>query len=238
MTRCKLQIRQSLAFRLPICYNSLVLNRNFKVRNNMSLTEIVQQLTNGYEIETSSLGGLLSFVKGKMIHLKAAVTNELFSNIFMKICGLLGTPVYVHSYYGYIWKADDKIFAYNLYEKELHNEDFITFFILNTLIGKKLKYSEYDKIDKVVKQVFSDHNLNSDDYVHYIDRSFMYRGESTDMQYLLIIKPHSLSFYCSKKEPYKEGLTKVVPHYFRKEQISLSDLSTVKSIIQKCFIVD
>lgn len=75
--------------------------------------EIVQELANGYEFETSSWVRLFGYVKGKMINLKEDITDELFSNIFTKICELLGTPVYVHSYYGYIWKVNGEIFAYN-----------------------------------------------------------------------------------------------------------------------------
>lgn len=41
-------------------------------------------------------------------------------------------------------------------------------------IGKKLKYGEYAQINEVVKHVFSEHNLNRNNIVHYIDRKYCF----------------------------------------------------------------
>lgn len=204
----------------------------------MALTDIVQQIINGHEFEVSTYGGVLGFAKGKIINLNDDVTDELFSNLFTKICELLGTPIYVHSYYGYIWKVNGEVLAYNIYEKNYHY-DVVAFYILNKMpMGKKLKYNEYVQIDEVVKQVFTEHNLNSTSFVHYIDRKFMFWGDSANEQSLLILKNYSLEFYRSKKEPYKDGMTRVVPYYSRKEHISLRDISKLKRTLHKCFIVE
>lgn len=201
----------------------------------MALTDTVQKIIDGHEFEVSAHRGSLGFIKGKMIHLKEDVTNELFSNFFTKICELLGAPMYVHSSYGYIWKVNGEVLSYRLYEKNYHYE-VIAFYILNRLpVGKKLKYHEYVQIDEMVKQVFAEHNLISTDFVHYADRKFMFLGGNTDEQILLILKPHFLEFYCSKKEPYKDGMTKVVPCYSRKEPVSFMDISKLKRTLCNCF---
>lgn len=204
----------------------------------MTLTDTVQQIINGHEFEVSTYRGLLGSVKNKVINLKEDVTDELFSSLFTKICGLLGTPIYVHSYYGYIWKVNDEVLAYHVYEKNYHYE-VVAFFILNKMpMGKKLKYSEYVQIDEVVKQVFAEHHLNSNNFIHYIDGEFMFWGESADESDLLILKPRSSKFYRWKKEPYKEGTTSITPWYSRREHLSMRHISKVKDALQKCFVME
>ncbi len=46
-------------------------------------------------------------------------------------------------------------------------------------IGRKVTYHNYTKIEKIVEQVFSAHNLNCNGFVHYYDRKFIYLGRKS-----------------------------------------------------------
>ena len=191
----------------------------------MVLMEIAQQILNEYEFE----------VNGKKIKIKSDLTEELFFNVFSKICKLLSVPTYVHSYYGFIWEKNNEFLALNTVE-ESYGCDAITVFVFSKMpIGKKLNYNEYAQIEKVVNQVFHDHSLNCDSFVHYCDRKFTFFGDSAEMQCLLILKQNSLEFCCSTKQPLSDGMARLVPRYSRKENISLSELSVLKQKIQNCF---
>ena len=204
----------------------------------MALIDIVQEITSGYELETSSFSGFFGLGRGKIVNLKEDVTQELFLNMFAKICKKFGLPSYVHSFYGYIWQKDGEILAYNLYEKQ-YNYDVIAFFIFKRMpLGKKLTYEEDAKLNGAVKEILAKHELNYDNFVHYVDRKYMMWGENAETQILLILHKKSMEFYCSKKEPYENGLTRVVPHYSCKKRINLSDLSAVQQALEDCLNVE
>lgn len=200
----------------------------------MTSAETIGEIIEGYETETSSLGGIFSFVKGKAIALKAKVTEERFSTLFEKACRILGAPAYVHSYYGYLWAANGKVLGYNLYEKN-YNDEAMVFFILNRMpYGKKWEYREYVQTDETVKEVFAEHDVCARGFIHYTAGEFMILGDRADAEYAITLKPRSLEFYCSSKESCGE-LTKIVPRCFRKEAVSCKDLSGLKSALRRCF---
>ncbi len=204
----------------------------------MSLIEIAQEILKEYEYEVAPYCAFLGFFKGKKIKLKKDVTEEQFFDLFSNICEMLGDPCYVHSYYGFIWEKDGEIFSLNTIEESYGCIVTAIFVISRMPIGKKINYNEYAQIEEIVKQVFSVHNLNYNCLPHYHDAKFIFVGEGTEKTCLLILKQHSLEFYYSEKEQLGGGRTRIIPRYSRRENISLSDLSKVKILLQNCFIVD
>lgn len=203
----------------------------------MALIDIAYDILTEYKYEVVSNRVFFGFSNGKRIKLKNNITVEQFFNLFSKICEFLGVPIYVHSNYGFIWKNNSEYLALNTIE-EYYGNDVTSVFVFSKMpIGKKLNYNDYAQIKEIVKQVFYEHNLNCSDFV-YSDKRFTIIGESTETQCLLILKQHSLEFYFSSKESLSNGMTKVMPRYSRKENISLSDISTVKQTLQKCFVND
>ncbi len=204
----------------------------------MALLEIVQKILNEYEYEIAPSRVFLGFSNGKKIKLKKDITEEQFFDLFSNICERLGVPIYVHSYYGFIWKKNGEFLSLNTIE-ESYGCNVTAIFVLSRMpIGKKVNYNEYAQIEGIVKQVFSNHNLNCNRFVHYHDEKFIFVGDSTETECILILKKHFLEFYYSKKEPLGNGMERIIPRYTRKENISLNDLSNVKSTLQNCFIVD
>ena len=204
----------------------------------MALIDIAYDILNGYEFEVAPNRVFFCLSNGKKIKLKNNITVEQFFNLFSKISESLGAPVCVHSYYGFIWENNGEFLALNTIE-ENYGCDVTSVFVFSKMpIGKKMNYDDYTQIEEIVKQVFSDHKLNCSRFVHYCDRKFTILGDSTETQCLLILKQHSLEFYCSSKESMGNGMTRVTPSYSRKEKISLSDKSTIKQTLQNCFEVD
>ena len=201
----------------------------------MALIDVVKEITSGYEVEESSFCGL-GFGKGQILNLKENVTQELFTDMFAKICKIFGFPSYVHFFYGYIWQKDGEILAYNLYEKQYHY-DVVTIFILKRMpLGKKVKFEEYAKLDGLVRETLSEHELIYNNFLHYdyIDGAYTIWGVNAKTVCLVTIKKNSLKFYCSKKEPYENGMTQVVPHYSQKKHITLRNLDTVQQALEDC----
>lgn len=204
----------------------------------MALIDVACKVLKEYEFEVAPNRVFLGFSNGKKIKLKIDITVEQFFNLFSKISELLGVPVCVHSYYGFIWKNNGEYLALNTIE-ESYGCDVTSVFVFNKMpIGKKLNYDNYTQIEEIVKQVFSDHNLNCDRFVHYGNKRLMFLGDNAETQCLLILKRHSLEFYCSSKEPLDDKRTRVIPRYSRKEKISLSEISTIKQSLQNCFTVN
>ena len=204
----------------------------------MFLIDIAFEVLKEYELEVAPNRVFLGFSNGTKIKLKKDITVEHFFNLFSKISELLGVPIYVHSYYGFIWKNKGEYLALNTIE-ESYGCNVTSVFVFNKMpIGKKLNYHEYTQIEEIVKQVFSDHNLNCNRFVHYGNKRLTFLGDNAETQCLLILKRHSLEFYCSSKKPLDDKMTRLIPRYSRKENTSLSEISSIKQSLQNCFIVD
>lgn len=201
----------------------------------MSLFDIMQNVLKKYEYEVSATREFLVLKKGRNIKLKAQVTQELFLNIFEGIKAILGSPVYVHTHYGYVWERSGEYLAYNIFE-EGYNYEVIRLYFFNKLpSGQKLKYQDYEQIVGAVKEVFAEHNLKSNNFISYIDNTFIFLGENNNTMCIISIKRRSLSFGYSKKEPISDGMTRMIPQYTRKKVILSYDPATIGSLIQSCF---
>ena len=204
----------------------------------MALIEVAKKILNEYDYKFEVLPhrAFLRFGKGKKIEIKKQFTEEQFFKVFSRFNELLGSPICVHSYYGFIWEKNGEFIAFNTIE-ENYGCDITAIFVLSKIpFGKNVSFNEYSQIEEIVKQVFLERNLNCNRFMHYCDGNFSFFGDSDDLQYLLILKQKSLEFYCSTKEPMEDGKVKMMPLYFRKERILLSDLPNLSDIIQKCFI--
>lgn len=201
----------------------------------MALFEIIQKIIDKSEYDISPIRGFFGLNKGKKIKLKAKATQELFSDIFQKICKILGSPIYVHTYYGYMWEKNGEFLSYNIIE-EYYQDETIDFFLFNRFpSGKKLNYQDYIQKVETIKQVFADHNLACNDYINYFDNGLIFLGNNNETQCLILIKRRSLFFYYSQKEPLENGMTKLIPCYTRKKRIVFSDTVTIKRAAENCF---
>lgn len=204
----------------------------------MALMEIANYILKGYDFETKSSRAFLGFGNGTKITLKNNLTEENFFNLFSEICKLLGVPDCVHSYCGFVWKSNGEFLALNVTE-ESYGCDVTSLFIFRKMpFGRKVTYSDYAQTEEIVKQAFFDHDLRCSGFVHYCDRKFIFLGDSTETQCLVILKRHKMEFYCSSKETFGDGATRVIPRYSREEKISLSDISAIKQALRNCFVAD
>ena len=199
----------------------------------MELTEKLHDILKGYEYEIGNRKLLFFNTKDKIIKLKKD-EPELFSELFNRMCAQFGSPDYVDAYYGFIWQADGKVITLNSIE-ENYNYTVTTVYVLRKIpLGRKMKYSEYSRIEETVKQVFSDNNVDYCPFATLFGGRIVVFGTNDECQCMLAIKKRYLEFYYSVKEPFGDAF-RLIPRYARKENISLSDLSTVKEALKNCF---
>lgn len=204
----------------------------------MTLLEIVQKIIYEREFEITSIHGFFGIKKGTNIKLEERFSHEKFSELFNKICETLGNPIYIHSYYGFMWEKDGNFLAYNAIEEYCQNEA-IHFFIFDKLPrGKKLKYQYYTQIVETVKQIFANQNLFFADIIHYYNKNFCFLAENNKTRCILMIKRYSLFFGYSQKEPLEDGTVKMTPRYTRKKKMLFDDVAVIKREVESCFIVE
>lgn len=201
----------------------------------MAMMEIAKEIVRGREFEVTSCSLIFGIGKGEMIKLKEDFSPEEFSAAFSDLCGKLGEPKFVHSSDGYIWEKDGEVLVLTTIQKSYECE-VLAFIVYKKMpIGKKIGYEEYKQIVATVKEVFSEHGLDSKDFIHYRGGKFTFWELNDNVQVLLVLKQNALEFYYSTKEQSEYGFQRVVPRYVRKERISLKDLSTVKRALNSCF---
>jgi len=80
--------------------------------------EKIRQSVDGIEYEIAAFSyGICSLNKGKRIRLKGCDTEETFFKLFERFTEAFGEPSYVHSYYGFIWRANGGYFAFGVIEE-------------------------------------------------------------------------------------------------------------------------
>lgn len=199
--------------------------------------EKIRQSVDGIEYEIAAFSyGICSLNKGKRIRLKGCDTEETFFKLFERFTEAFGEPSYVHSYYGFIWRANGEYFAFGVIEEGCHNEQAEVFLFDKMPCGDRLTYAQYKEIDETVKRVFDEHGLVCGRSIHYIDKKFMYIAENGAAQCLLILKPKQMEFYDMEKIPAENGMQKIMPRYMRKQKIGFRDLSRLKNALEQCFV--
>ena len=225
----------NLAFTLAFWYNGFTLRTNGK---NMTVSEITQNIIGKHDFEIVPERYFVGIKKGTKIRINEDSTNELFAELYDRVCQAYGTPSFVHSYYGFIWERDGKYLALATIE-ENYQYEVIDLFIFNRLPrGKKLRYQDYADIVQAVKQVCQNNNLTFNSYLHYHDKTFYFMPENDETFCLIMIKPHSLFFALSQKEHMEDGATKVIPGYTRRKILMGNGVSTIKKAVEDCFVAE
>lgn len=201
----------------------------------MTLVEIVRNLIGEYEYETRPARGLFWIKIGVNFKLKQQLDRQRFFELFDKICETLGSPEYVHSYYGYVWEKDGSYLTYKDME-EFYNCDVTNFYVFNKLPrGNKLTYQNYTQTVEAVNRVFAKYDLFCADSFHYSDKSFGFLAENDTAWCLLTVKRHSLFFGYSVKERTDDGLTRIMK-YTRTKRMLLCDPSVIAREVEDCFV--
>lgn len=202
----------------------------------MSLSEIARDVIGGCEYETSPVRGLFGGEKGTKIKINEAYTPELFDSIFRDLCERLGNPIYVHSYYGFVWKKEGEFLAYNFIEEYCHGDAIDLFLFRKLPCGKKLTYAYYTQVVQTVKETFAERGFSCNgDRFYNFDHTFYFFGDQKERQCLLSLKGSSLFFSCMRKEPIDGCMTRMVPLYTRKKRILSGDPTAVRRAVQGCF---
>ena len=205
----------------------------------MSLLEWSQTLLNGYQYKTKHICSILNTNKGLKIELTEKYKPSRFEELFTKIFESFDAPVYVHSYYGYIWEKNGEYLALNVIE-EYYQIDTIVLYLFNKLPkGNKLTYIDYTEMVDNVKHVLANHQLSiCEQSIYYNAKAYLFLAESPKNSCLISIKRKRLTFYYSKKEQLGNDTTRICPLYTRKRALHLCDSMTVRQALENCFIAE
>lgn len=200
----------------------------------MALKEMVQEILGerGFEIRKNRL--FLNFSNGWEIKLKETLVGNNFFDLFSELCGVFGHPVWVHSYYGFVWEQGGDFLSLNNIE-EVYNSDITCLFVFKKMpIGKRVSYEIYAQIEEIAEQVFSENNLKNVPYfVHYGSGKFTFSGNNSEKRCVLTIKKNLLEFYS-----YQKGVQYRTHRSFQKTIGSMKDPSTIKQALERCFHAD
>lgn len=161
--------------------------------------------------------------------------GEKFTLIFEQMKTVFGEPLYVHSFYGYIWVLEDGVLSFAA-------EDFYNYFEVSALLlnkvpfGKKIKYEEYKKVIDTV-----DSTLCSFGYVvesthlgYYNSIGFVFFGRKQDDGCYIFLKKHSMNVYFLKYGEIENG-QKVYPQRRKKKRVNVKNPASIKTAIVSCF---
>lgn len=195
------------------------------------MLDLIKQLISqyNYTIKTFRPYGIFSCVKAEQIKIEDTATTEMFLNILNILTEEFGEPIFVHSYYGFIFERDKKYIACNIIE-ENYGYDVLDIFIFKKIpLGKKIAYSTYLQVDNTVKIFADEMSLNFTFGNHYAENQFLYYIGNNRFQILITIKKTELLYYILKVVPEETG-TRAIPQYNGKKIISLSEISLQKGL--------
>ncbi|MDE6676312.1 MAG: hypothetical protein K2K12_01190 [Clostridia bacterium] len=172
--------------------------------------------------------------KARKIKIEEEITAELFTDIFCGLIQAFGNPVFVHSYYGFIFEGDGKYIAYNIID-ETYNCGVLDIIIFNKIpAGKKISYKLYSQVNDTVKTLAIENGFRFDDITHYAENQMVYLLESDRVAIFFIIKSNELLYFLSKLIPNEMG-HRVVPQSSGKESAGWSDISQLREVLERIF---
>lgn len=202
----------------------------------MTLLEVTQKIIAEHKYIINPIRSILGIKKGTCIKLLDKAEPELFSELYNAICDRLGIPLYVHSYYGYIWESNGECLAYNCL---IEGCDYwvINFFIFRHLpCGKKLTYPEYTQFVDTINQIFTSNNLTFIGYIHYHNNMFSFEAENKEEKCDLYIGKKLLIFHRLQKETMESNIISVKHRYTRQNKPSTIDLTNITREVENCFV--
>lgn len=171
--------------------------------------------------------GIFGVAKAEQIKIEERPTHEIFSDIFNQLVQTLGNPVFVHSFYGFIFQIDKKLISCGVIE-ETYGQDVIELILFNRIPhGKKIPYCTYESIKNTVKNVAEGYGFTLDDALHYADNRFIFVIQNQKYQTMLLMKENEFAYTLSKLTTDPVGM-RVTPQQYGKCTVRWDDTASVK----------
>ncbi len=200
------------------------------------MVKSVIKLLNQYECRVSKhFYGFLVLKKAQKIQIEADATIETARNIFNTLEKEMGNPVYVHSYYGYIFEKDEKFISFNTIE-ETYGCTFLDIFIFKKIpSGKKITYEKYKQMVDNVKTVAVENNFHCEILINYSKDIYSF-GLISDknIQVLILINQKEIDYYLSQLIK-SDNVTRAIPKSYGKEVANRDDAKSLRKGLNKIF---
>lgn len=197
-----------------------------------SITELINQYN--YKV-LPYFYGFFRLKKAHKIQIEDSATIEISRNVFEILKEALGNPVYVHSYYGFIFIKDGKFIAYNAIE-ETYGCTFLDIFIFDQIpFGKKIAFETYSQISDDIKSIANEHEFYCEIITTYTKDMFSF-GILSDkqIQVLAFIYKNEIVYYLSKLEN-SDNITRAIPKGHGKEKAQRNDKASLRQGLNNIF---
>lgn len=191
------------------------------------LQTLLQQLSINYTTQQSR--------KATQLTLQQVADEANFSQMYQKLLGELGMPEYVDSYYGYIWKTEQKFVSFGMIEEYCH-KDVLRIYIFNRLpLSKRIQYADYLQTDTVVKEALKANKLAVDNLIHYFGNYYLYFAEGTDSLYIVTIKRRCVTLHFALLVPNAgNSMRQVIPKSTKKIKVDTNNADQLKTALLQC----
>ena len=200
------------------------------------MIESVIKLINQYKYRVSKhFYGFFGLKKAQKIQIEADATLETARSIFNALKKELGNPVYVHSYYGYIFEQDEKFISFNAIE-ETYGCTFLDIFIFKKIpSGKTITYDKYMQMANNIKTVAIENNFHCEILINYSKDIYSFSLISDKkIQWLIFIHQKEIDYYLSQLIN-SDNTTKVTPKNYGKEAANRDDTESLRKGLNKIF---
>ncbi len=191
-----------------------------------------------YSVKTYRPYLIFGFNKAEKITIEETLTTEMFLDIFNRLTQEFGNCIFVHSYYGFIFKSNEKYIAFTQMEEHYGNY-VIDIFIFNKLpFGNKITYNRYLQVKNIIKTAIIENGLRYFDNQILLFRKNLFAAcalTSNNIQVLFFVARKEISYYISKLINVEEKITKSVPVCNGKERADWNATADLSLALDKIF---
>lgn len=200
------------------------------------MVDSIIKLINQYKYRVSKYSyGFFWLKKAQKIQIEDDATIETARNIFNALKEELGDPVYVHSYYGYLFEKDEKFISFNAIE-ETYGCTFLDIFIFDKIpSGKKITYDTYLQMVNNIKTVATENNFHCEILISYGKDMYSFSLISDKkIQVLIFVHQKEISYYLSQLI-YIDNTTRAIPKCYGREAAKRDDAESLRKGLNKIF---
>lgn len=174
--------------------------------------------------------------KERQIMVKMPVRENVFCDIVRILSATFGNPKYVDRYYGYIWFVIQKFISFNIIETGYQIEEMYLYIFKKLPFSKRITYTDYTHLDTMITDTLEKHCFTCDNFIHYrfIGNEYLYFGHGTHYECIVTLKRNYLTFSLSEKQLLSETTHRLIPIFYKKFKVNISDLETIQQTLSKC----
>ncbi len=174
--------------------------------------------------------------KERQIMVKMPVQENVFCDIVRILSATFGNPKYVDRYYGYIWFVNQKFISFNIIETGYQIEEMYLYIFKKLPFSKRITYTDYTHLDTMITDTLEKHCFTCDNFIHYrfIRNEYLYFGHGINYECIVKLKRNYLTFSLSEKQLLSETTYRLIPIFYKKFKVNISDLETIQQTLSKC----